>query len=341
MTTPLVSVVMSAYNAENYIADSIRSVLKVEGLQVELIVIDDGSTDGTADILAAFSDPRLRVVTHRRNMRLASSLNEGVSLARGTFVARLDADDLCHPRRLARQVAFLERHPEVTVVGGDAVAIGGAKGLLKYPRSHDAIKAQLLFANAMSHPTIMFRKECVPEWYDPEMVAGQDYELWSRLVWRVGFANMAIPAIWYRFHRGQSSNQLGPHQRDAARRARKAMAAPLTLDWSADDWDLYLLACEGIQALSADELSRLFGLHRSLRTSNRRIRAFDRAALRRASSRALAATAALAIRSGSVEWRALARGGVLLPLLGQPRLLAWALRGSVRNSVCESWRFHQ
>lgn len=331
-SSALVSVVMAAYNAEAFIARAIESILSQQYSNVELIVIDDGSTDRTNEIIASFSDNRISLVTHSENRRLASSLNEGVQLASGRYVARLDADDVCHPARLVRQVRYMERHPEVTVVGGDAIAFGSARGRLRYPRRHEAIKARLLFQNAMSHPTVMFRKEAVPEWYDAGIVAGQDYELWARLVWMVRFANLRIPAISYRFHEGQSSKRLGRHQVSTARSARRVMASTLADSWSGPDWDLYLQACECVEALTLTELCAFEGLLRRLRDRNQSLRTFAQNELSRAAAEVLARNVGLSLATSTVGWQQLARSGLLAPVMRRPRLAHWALSSRLRHA---------
>lgn len=328
---PLVSVVMSAYNAEEFIGEAIQSLLRQEYQHIELIVIDDGSTDATNAIVAAIPDYRIRLITHPENLRLARSLNEGVALANGTYIARLDADDLCHRTRLRRQVRFLERHPDVAVVGGGAIAIGDVRGRLTYPRSHGEIKARLLFGNALNHPTVMFRKSAIPEWYDESVVAGQDYELWSRLVWRVRLANLPGPAIRYRFHQGQSANRLGAHQREAARRAREGMARRVARGWTAGEWELHQRACEGIETLTGSELVSLAALYRELRERNRQERDFQAGALRRAAGAVLAQNVAVSLRAGAVRWRQVALSGLGWCLVREPRLAWWAAKGALPN----------
>jgi len=330
-STALVSVVMAAYNAEAFITEAIESVLSQHHSNVELIVIDDGSTDRTNEIISSYIDSRVRLVTHSENMRLAFSLNEGVKLARGQYVARLDADDVCHPARLVKQVRYLERHPEVTVLGGDAVVIGRARGRLRYPRRHEEIKASLLFQNAMNHPTVMFRKDAVPEWYDARVVAGQDYELWARLVWLVKFANLPTPAIGYRFHEGQTSKKLGAHQVATARSARRAMASKLAGSWSDTDWDLYLRGCECVVALELQELSAFEGLLRRLREGNQISQTFAQDELRRAAIDVLARNVGLSLATSTVGLLQLVRSGLLYPVIRRPRLAYWALSSRLRR----------
>lgn len=114
----LVSVVMTAYNEEHYITQSINSILKQSYRNLELILINDGSTDRTAEIIQSFSDPRIIFINHKENKNQAIRANEGVSLAKGKYIARLDADDISLPDRLEKQVKYLEAHTEISILGG-------------------------------------------------------------------------------------------------------------------------------------------------------------------------------------------------------------------------------
>ena len=117
MSVPRLSVILPVYNGSAFLAEAMESVLNQTFRDFELLVIDDASTDGSAAVAEQFGDPRVRVIRQEANRRLPATLNHGLDLARGEWVARMDADDICHPQRFARQVAFLEAHPDHGVVG--------------------------------------------------------------------------------------------------------------------------------------------------------------------------------------------------------------------------------
>jgi glycosyltransferase involved in cell wall biosynthesis len=315
---PLVSVIMSVYNGEDHISESIASVLSQRYGNFELIVIDDGSTDRTVQIVGSFLDPRVRLMAHAENRKLAICLNEGVSAARGRYVARLDADDVCHPLRLVRQVRYMERHPEVAVLGGSALVGGDGRGLLRYPIRHGAIKTRLLFENAMCHPTIMFRKESIPQWYEPTVLAGQDYELWVRLVWVVGFANLRSPLITYRMHGGQTAKTLAAEQLAAANGARKSMVSSL-LECTVEEWELYLDGCGRKHGMSRERLLDLERLLSSMAVRNRRLGIFDERLLSRYSYDLMGNQVCESLRAGLLRPRNVVGDLLIRYLVLRPR----------------------
>ena len=159
---PLVSVAMSVYNAAATVELAFRSILRQTFDKWELIVVDDGSTDSTPDILARVRDSRIRIVQEPRgNLGLAPRLNQCVQFARGPYVARMDADDIAYPRRLEQQVRFLDAHPEIDLVGTGAVVFKGAGEVVGcYPTAcmHEAICRRPWWGFPLAHPTWMGRR---------------------------------------------------------------------------------------------------------------------------------------------------------------------------------------
>jgi hypothetical protein len=207
---PLISVIMAVYNGERYLREAVDSVLGQTWTDLELIVIDDGSTDGTAAMLAGYADSRIRVSRNPANLGLTQSLNRGLSLAGGEFVARLDADDISLPPRLERQVAFLREHPEVVMVGSDVgwiSADGADLGIhSRQPYSDAAIRWVMLLQNAFWHSSVMLRRRALTEGglaYDETLRYAQDYDLWSRVLRYGQGANLADELVQMRNHAGQ------------------------------------------------------------------------------------------------------------------------------------------
>jgi glycosyltransferase involved in cell wall biosynthesis len=203
---PLVTVLLCVYNAEQFLPASLESVLTQSFRNFEVVVVDDGSSDGTPEVLSRFSDTRLRVIRNRSNVGLTKSLNIGLAAARGELIARQDADDLSHVRRLEKQVRFLGAHPEVAAVGAQARRIdrnGYARSLGHWPKSCGdlALRWQLMFDSPFLHSAVMFRREVV--WdelggYDETFRANQDFELWSRLSTRYELRNLSEVLIDFR-----------------------------------------------------------------------------------------------------------------------------------------------
>ena len=205
---PLVTVLMSVYNDTEFLADAIESILRQTLTDFEFLIIDDGSTDETASRLAAFTDPRIRVVRNQTNLGLTLSLRRGVGLALGRYIARFDADDLCLPDRLSKQVAFLEQHPELALLGGACQFIDSEGNLLEFlpqPETDLEIRWFSFLANPFLHSTTMIRREVLVEHqlnYDEAYRTAQDYDLWSRLLECAKGANLSEALIYYRIRHG-------------------------------------------------------------------------------------------------------------------------------------------
>ncbi|WP_051372769.1 glycosyltransferase [Thermosynechococcus sp. NK55a] len=217
-TSPLVSVLMPVFNAERYVAEAIESILRQSFQDFEFIIIDDGSTDGSLDILKRYAarDPRIRLVS-RENRGLVATLNEGIGLARGQWVARMDADDVALPERLALQVKHLEA-TKADFCGGAVACFGDWRALWRYPLTHEACEVRLLFEVPFAHPTVMGRREAFDRLrYQPEFVLAQDYDLWQR-AWAAGYRLVNVPEIVlrYRVHTAQTSSRKSEEQKDRA-----------------------------------------------------------------------------------------------------------------------------
>jgi Glycosyl transferase family 2 len=206
-----VTVVMPAYNAEPYVSEAIAGVLSQSYRDFELIVVDDGSSDDTRDAIAAFRDDRLVVAEHDANRGVAAALNTGLQLARGEYIAVQHADDVSLPQRLAAQVAVLDRHPEIVIVGSSYELIdasGAALGRKMPPASDAAIRWRAFFMTPFGHPTVMFRAKLVRACglaYEPDLVPAEDYGLWSKILAHGRGINIEQALVRYRIHPGQST----------------------------------------------------------------------------------------------------------------------------------------
>ncbi len=205
---PLVSVVMSVYNGERYLAEAIESILNQTFSDFEFIVINDGSTDQSGHILDQFQsqDSRIRVF-HEVNEGLAVSLNKGLKVARGKFIARMDADDVALPRRLEKQIAYLEAHDDVVLLGAEVELFIG-HDLDLGPRGHPIlesdIRRRLLLGDggALTHPAVVFKRDVGIRigGYDPRFITAQDLDLFIRLSERGKVANLSDILLKWRQH---------------------------------------------------------------------------------------------------------------------------------------------
>lgn len=203
MTSPRLTVLMPVYNCEAFVRESIESILGQTYRDFELLAVDDGSTDATPEILRSYADDRLRIVRNPGNLGLTPSLNVGLREARGALVARQDADDIAYPERFARQVAFLDAHPEVAMLGTQFVSIderGHRRPLHLWMKCETSIgiRWQLLFENAFVHSSVMFRRDVVTgefHGYDETFRTNQDFDLWTRMARRRPLRNLGQALI--------------------------------------------------------------------------------------------------------------------------------------------------
>ena len=215
---PAISVVMSVYNGQRYLAQAVESVLAQTFRNFEFIIIDDGSTDRTAAILADYAkrDARIRIISHENKGR-ATSLNIGIDVARSGYIARMDADDACLPDRFQQQLDFLEAHPDVGIVGGAVEVVNGNGQLLrriKPPTGDAEIRSTMLTGNPMWHPTILMRRQHVlaVRGYRKQFLDTDDYDLWLRMIERCQIANLEAYVLQYRIHANQVSVRNMRHQ---------------------------------------------------------------------------------------------------------------------------------
>ena len=203
---PLVSVVMPVYNGARYLPEAIESILNQTFSNFELVIIDDGSTDNSWDILTAYAAQDSRIVLSRNseNIKLIKTLNRGLSLARGQYIARMDADDISLPERLERQVTYLQCHPEVGLLGTGyyRLNVEGKRSLRQPPLTDTEIRWKLLFGNVWCHPSIMFRSQLFEsgELVYRQFAHAEDYELWTRLLPHTCGATLTVPLLIYRVH---------------------------------------------------------------------------------------------------------------------------------------------
>ncbi len=243
------------------------------------MVIDDGSTDKTSKILRTFTDRRLRVIHHECNKGLIESLNAGIDLARGRFLARMDADDVAKPRRLERQVNFLEAHAEVGVCGTWFRIRGSGRTIhVRPPTTHAEIAATLFFRSAFGHPTVMLRHAVLQKTglrYDALAVHAEDFDLWVRLRDRTKLANLPDYLLDYRAHPTQISSQYPLPQSESAARIRLRQLGVMLPNASGDEQRLHLRTCDTHVFRSKSELLEARSWLDFLQDINRKISMFS------------------------------------------------------------------
>jgi glycosyltransferase involved in cell wall biosynthesis len=237
---PLVSVLLAAHDDAAFLGEAVDSVLRQTLRDLELIVVDDASTDLTPALLDAIEDDRLRVVRNEEQAGLATSLNRGLDLAGGRYVARLDADDVALPERLERQVERLEAEPGCAVVGTAIVDLdehgrNGATHVL--PASATPLRWHALFSSPFFHPTVLVDREVLDTHglrYDAAFLESEDYELWTRLFAFADGGNLTSPLVLKRVHAGQASLRRSDLQESFQRRVALREIAQVAPDIDAE-----------------------------------------------------------------------------------------------------------
>jgi glycosyltransferase involved in cell wall biosynthesis len=220
-----VTVLMPVYNGEKYLRAAIDSILTQTFRDFEFLIIDDGSQDNSEDIVRSYKDNRIALAKNEKNMGLEATLNRGILLANGEYIARMDCDDVSLPHRLEKQVAFMDSHPEVAVCGAQATVFGRRSGLFDNPLEHEAIRCRLLFESVLAHPTVMLRRVFLVDnhlFYDDskKYKTAEDYELWVRVSQIGRLANVDDILLQRRVHHssiGSTQTQFQVNQTDVIR----------------------------------------------------------------------------------------------------------------------------
>lgn len=203
MSSPSLSVVMPTYNAAEYIERSLESILRQSFEDYELIIIDDGSTDGTIELIEKQEDDRIHLIQREDENGITSALNRGIDETRGQYVARHDADDWSSPDRFDKQITYLESHPDVALLGTGAYLVDedgqqiSRRRVLENPRVENLIEH-----NEFVHGSVMMRQDALADLggYDERFVTAEDYDLWLRLADAYSVANIDEPLYQLRQH---------------------------------------------------------------------------------------------------------------------------------------------
>lgn len=202
---------MSVYNGERYVAKAIESILKQTFVDFEFIILNDGATDDSAKIIDGYHDPRIRYF-EQENMGLARSLNRGISLSRGEYIARMDADDIALPTRLAKQVEAMDSHPNCALLGTACYVVDDndrMKFIMRHPSEDVHLRWLILFDSPFVHSSVIFRHsafEAVGPYNTESDFHVEDYDLWSRFLSQYRAANLEEPLLLYR-HNPQGISQ--------------------------------------------------------------------------------------------------------------------------------------
>lgn len=204
---PKVTVLMPVYNGEEYLREAIDSILSQTFADFEFLIINDGSTDGSVEIIESYQDPRIRLFHNESNLNLRTTLNKGLKLARGEYIARMDCDDVSLPQRLAKQVKFMDLHPDIGICGSGVKLIGNKLiknkngSVWKYPEDSSTIRCKMIFESPLAHPTLIMRNNLLVKFkLNYRTTYAEDYDFLIRSSKHFSLANMAEILLFYRIH---------------------------------------------------------------------------------------------------------------------------------------------
>jgi glycosyltransferase involved in cell wall biosynthesis len=271
---PEITVLMPVHNGEAFVREASESILSQTFQDLELLVIDDASTDRTVKILESLNDSRVRIIKSRERLRFSGALNLGIEQATGAFLARMDGDDISLPSRLALQHDYMRTHPKVGLCGGLATTFGMREGLFfRPPLSYGEILSYMLFDCPFVHPTVMFRRDVMERHrlrYDPTYCPTDDYELWRRAARLFPVANINQVLLRYRVHASSMTQSEWGDMDGHAARVSALELADLGITASADDLRFHRNLGRGrcFSIKRRDELERAEAWLQKLLTAN-------------------------------------------------------------------------
>ena len=275
---------MSVYNEEEYIADAVNSILRQTVQSLELLVYNDCSSDGTLQILRRIEDPRLRIIENKENCGLTKNLNKGLELARGRYIARMDGDDISKPERFARQIHYLETHPEVMLISCQTETFGMRSLRSRFPESSEYIRCCMLVRPVLAHPGYMMRRELTSQFhyrYDESFRSAQDYDFAARVGARFPLGIASPVLLQYRSHKGQVSESAGGRQLANADRVRSMLLAQLGVTLSERETAAYRAFVLEKRDADAQTMRQAYEAVRRILEANRRHRLYEQTVLTR------------------------------------------------------------
>jgi glycosyltransferase involved in cell wall biosynthesis len=270
---PLVSVIMPAYNAASFIRESMSSILNQTYKNIELVVIDDGSTDATANIVSSFRDQRIVLINRSQNSGLAAARNEGLARATGDYIAWLDSDDISSPNRLHTQMRFLAHRPDIAICGTWVRTIGvQSSEVWRYPRRPDIARSQMLFDDPLSTSSVLLRRETLvglDRIFRSEFAPAEDYDLWQRISENWGTASLPRILTRYRIHAEQTSTRDAEKQSIAIKQIQLRQLYDLGIVPDSNEWRIHsALGAQWGYGLSVADLTSMESWLNKLTTAN-------------------------------------------------------------------------
>ncbi|WP_345092363.1 glycosyltransferase family 2 protein [Flavobacterium chungnamense] len=279
-TLPEISVVMPVYNAEKYLNEAIDSVLNQTYSNFELIILNDKSTDSSKAIIESYlaKDSRIVFIDKETNVGPANLRNQGFDLARGTYIALLDADDIAKPTRFEKQIAILKYNPEIGVCGTWFTTFGDKEKnkVLQHPEKHNQIKVNFLIDCTIGNSTAFFRKNILDDIrYDKEYVPVEDYHLWSRLIVKTQFYILQETLVDYRIHDSNISQTKIDNVKRSNRRIKIGLLKQFGIEEDNPNINTFIHLIEGQKGLDFEEIKLVSECYNHFINQNNILENFD------------------------------------------------------------------
>ncbi|XOJ85153.1 glycosyltransferase family 2 protein [Methylophilaceae bacterium Uisw_099_01] len=246
---------MPVYNGEKYLKESIDSILNQSFKNFEFIIVNDGSTDKTEEIILSYDDGRIRYVKNKVNLQIVKTLNKGITLAKGKYIARMDADDISLPERFEKQFKFMEANHDIDVCGTWVNTFGFRESVWKCFINHEEIKVQLLFNSPLAHPSVFFRRTFFKDFqYNSKANKAEDYFLWVQSIENKKFSNIPCSLLMYRLHENQTDRS---EQRLVTNKIRAIMLKKVGCEFNRNELEVFFKIAS-YQSVSIKSLEVIF-----------------------------------------------------------------------------------
>jgi glycosyltransferase involved in cell wall biosynthesis len=264
---------MPVYNAGNDLTEAIQSILNQTYRDFEFVIVNDGSTDQSLNVLQSFQDTRIRIINNESNKGLIASLNIGLEKCIGEYIIRMDQDDISLPQRIEKQVEFLDNNPEYGLVGTWFEDFGEQieSKVVKYSSDDTEIRIRHLYQTHISHPTAAIRTSVLRKnelRFDPEYVHGEDYEFWVRISEYCKLSNIQELLVLKRDHPKNISNKYAQTMQDTCNKVKQKQFRSMGIELSIEEINLYGKFANVDWGLDSSEMKQLQVLLEKIATAN-------------------------------------------------------------------------
>lgn len=282
ITSPKVTVLMPVYNGQQYLKEAIESILNQEFTDFEFLIINDGSTDESAGMIASYTDPRIRVINNEKNIGLVNTLNKALELCKGEYIVRMDCDDISLKDRLKVQVAFMDKNKNIGASGSSYYLFrNNKKNILHLPLTEKEIECYFAFNCPIAHPSAIIRRSVIQDnniHYSSEYMHAEDYSFWTQIAIYSSLANIAEPLLIYRVHDNQitGNTNFTTRKNKSLEALRNQHVKKLNITPSSEETATHAIVSNGIAPKNTEQLQSAEKWLKKLIVANEITMAFDK-----------------------------------------------------------------